>query len=122
MENFKTIFFDSDFLRLALVKPYIKKYSKVKDILPKMEMYSLMNGIINVLKPDFIGLNNKFEFFHTSLYFYEIYDLCNNRIESSINIEEIKKHEDLKKILEETKTKLMNSSEQKSLTEWNPFF
>ena len=108
LENSKTIFFDSDFLRLALVKPYIKKYSKVKDILPKMEMYSLMNGIINVLKPDFIGLNNKFEFFHTSLYFYEIYDLCYNRIESSINIEEIKKHEDLKNILEETKTKLMN--------------
>ena len=106
LENSKSIFFDSDFLRLTLVKPYIKKYSKFKEIVQKMEMYNLMNGIIYILKPNFISLNNKFEFFHTTYFFYEIYDLCNNKLESYINVEEIKKHEDLKKLLEGTKVTL----------------
>ena len=107
IQKSKSIFFDSDFLKLTLGKKYSKKFSKVKEISPKMKLYNLMNGIITLLKPDFIDFSNKFEFYHTTYHFYEAYDLCNIMVQSYSNDEEIKKHEDLKQSLEETNSALM---------------
>ena len=107
VENSKSIFFASDFLRLTLEKKYYKKYMKVKEISQQIEYYQKMISILINLKADFIELNNKFDYFHTTYFFYELYDLYNNRFLSYINDEEIQKNENLKQSLEETKTILL---------------
>ena len=107
VENSKSIFFVSDFLKLTLEKKYYKKYAKVKEISQQMEKYQKMISILTNLKADFIELNNKYDFFHTTYFFYELYDLYNNRFLSYINDEEIQKNENLKQSLEETKTSLI---------------
>ena len=107
LEKSKSIFFESDFLKLTLGKKYYKKFSKVKDISSKIKLYYLMNGIILLLKPDFIDCSNKFEFYHTTYHFYETYDLCDVMIKPYFKDEIIQKRENLKQSLEETKTNLM---------------
>ena len=106
-ENFRSIFFVSDFLKISLNKKYSKKYAKFKDVSQQIKYYKIMIGIIFNLNPDYIEINNRFDFYHTTYHFYEAYDLCNIRINPYFSDEEIQKHETLKQGLEETKSTLL---------------
>ena len=107
LEDSKSIFFVSDFLKLSLEKKISKRYSKNKEISQKIKLYKLMIGIIVHLKADYIELSNKFDFYHTTYHFYEAYELFNIRIDPYFSDKEIQKHENLKQSLEETKTSLL---------------
>ena len=105
IKNSKSIFFSSDFLKLiSHQQKYFKKYSKNKLFQQQITFYNEMNKILNKEKPDFIDTTNKFEYFHTTYYFYKLYELYNTQITSYINDEEIKKHEDIKKSLDDVKS------------------
>ena len=111
IKKYKSIFFLSDFYRLSLHhQKYYKKYLKNKlfqEFEQQMEFYKDMQKIIYTEKLDFIDLNNLFDYFHTTYYFYQLHELYNIQISSYINDEEIKKNEEIKKILEETKSSII---------------
>ena len=107
IQKFKSIFFLSDFYHLSLYnQKYYKKYSKnksYKNYIQEMKFYNSMQTIILKVKPDFIDFTSKFEYFHTTYYFYQLQELYNIKILSFINDEELKKNAELKNSLEEVK-------------------
>ena len=106
IENLNSIYFLSDFFYLLKEKKFAKKYAKIKDSF-LTDFEKKLKEIISSCKLDFLDLNIKFEYYHTTYYFYRVYDLS-NRINSYINHEELKKHENLKQCLEMIKSSLMN--------------
>ena len=102
----------SDFYKLSSQQPkYYKKYSKVKllkDYPQQMTFYQKMQSTIISLKSDFVDLNNQFDFFHTTYFFNQLYELYNIKLISFVNDEEIQKREDLRKCLEEAKLSMMS--------------
>ena len=111
LKKFKSIFFLGDFYKLAYHhNKYEKKYLKVKllkDFPKKMNFYRKMYEIIvSKIKFDFIDSNNQFSYFHTTYFFYQICILNNVKLSPFTNDEEIKKHEELKKRLEETQSSI----------------
>ena len=112
LQKFKSIFFLSDFYKLSSQQSkYYKKYSKIKllkDYPQQMTFYQKMQSTIISLKPDFVDLNNQFDFFHTTYFFNQLYELYNIKLISFVNEEEIQKREDLRKCLEEAKLSMMS--------------
>ena len=105
IQKSKSIFFSSDFIKLlSHHQKYYKKYSKNKFLQQQVNYYNAMNKILDKEKPDFLDTTNKFQYFHTTYYFYKLYELYNTQITSYIKDEEIKKHEEIKKNLEEAKS------------------
>ena len=106
IDEYKSIGFNGDFLNLIKEKKYNKKYIKNKDISQEFNFYQKNISIINLMKSNFIDLNNKFEFHFTTYFFYQIYDFT-DKINSYINNEEISKYANLKSSLEEVKASLI---------------
>ena len=115
LKKFKSIFFLSDFYKLAFHhNKYEKKYLKIKqlkDFSKQMNFYKKMQEIISKLKPDFIELNNQFNYFHTTYFFYQLCNLNNIKLIPFTNDEEIKKHKELKEILEKTQSSMKELKE-----------
>ena len=115
LKKFKSVFFLSDFYKLAFHhNKYEKKYLKVKQLkdFPKqMNFYKKIQEIISKMKLDFIDANNQFNYFHTTYFFYLLCNLNNVKLSPFINDEEIKKHEDLKESLEEIQSSMRKLKE-----------
>ena len=97
LDEYKTIFFLSDFLKLlSSENKYAKKFEKNKYISQLLEFYKIMKDtILDIYKTSSNDNNNNiFDFYFTSYYFYQMYEF-RKRIDCYLNNDEIKKQDKL---------------------------
>ena len=105
-DEYKTIFFLSDFLKLySSEKKFSKNYQKNNVISQRGKFYKDMKDIVNAIYEN--NKDNVFDFYFTSYYLFEVTNL-KNRINLYLKNEKVLKHQDLVKKLNELLNLLSN--------------
>ena len=112
-DDYKTIFFISDFLKIFSDKKLSKKYEKNKIISQRLDFYREMKEImLDIDSND--NSDNTFDFYFISYYFYEIFEFLNQidfyleNMSNSSNMKIIKQFKELRSELFKFNTIILN--------------